>query len=752
MAEARNYLFGYGERLNEPLEPTGRPMEKFHPYTVRDARQRLAPRLERVAKQIDELPKAACPRNEAVAAVRLHPSYLAKTFFPTDLFRTLHLEPVGSRPVRIRPEKGTKKQTATKRKGDTSPTSTTIDVFVRGKRSAFDEWAEVIPDWPSEDPIMEEIIRIEDVLFIPPEERLKPMRSKGDAPLLEVVLHRADSYVLEGFRDYVRSLGLRLDLDRRIVVQNLCFLPLRVPLDLHAEMAKFSFLRVAREMPGMRELRPAAWSTPLRSGPAFKVEFTHPQPVNPDLRVAVFDGGVPKGLLPESLVRRKKAPGIGASVPDAQGHGLGVTSALLFGSLQDGETPPQPYAAVDHYRVIDDNTVHDPQGEYFDVINRVMDVLKQNHFDFVNLSVGPDLPIEDDEVHVWTACLDAHFSSGKTLVAIAAGNSGANDWDSGNARIQAPSDGVNILCVGAADSDRRKWKRANYSSIGPGRRPGYIKPDVLAFGGSATSPFWVLDRDKPGYTMPTQGTSFASPNALRAGLGVRAYLGPVVQAIGLKALLVHHSDDADYEAREVGWGKLPPDVDDLIICADDTAHILYQGTMDASGYLRLRVPLPAAGLRGKVTITATFCYATEVDPQDPLNYTRAGLDITFRPNSDKFSTTPFGQSKQPTSKTFFSCKAFASEEELRIDTHKWETCLKASRTFLASSLKDPVFDVHYNSRIGGAQSSQAKQISYALVVTVHAKHVMDLYNRIAQRYRTQLVPLRPILRLPIRTS
>ena len=120
-------------------------MEKFHPYTVGEVRQRLAPRIQRAAKEIDRLPKEACPNDEAVAAVTLHPSYLAKSFFPTDLFRVLHLEPVGSRPQRIRPEKGTKKQTAVRSKGDTSPTSTTIDVFVRGRRNAFEEWAEIIP-------------------------------------------------------------------------------------------------------------------------------------------------------------------------------------------------------------------------------------------------------------------------------------------------------------------------------------------------------------------------------------------------------------------------------------------------------------------------------------------------------------------------------------------------------------------------------------------------------------------------------
>ena len=361
--------------------------------------------------------------------------------------------------------------------------------------------------------------------------------------------------MLEGFRGYVRGLGLKLDLDRRIVVQNLCFLPVRVPVELQQDVAKFSFLRVAREMPAMRELRPS-WSKTLRSTPGFKVNLAHTEPVNPDLRVAVFDGGIPKGVFPDSLVRRKKARGIGASVPGAQSHGLAVTSALLYGSLVEEEQTPQPFASVDHYRVIDQNTVHDPQGEYFDVINRVMDVLRQNHFDFVNLSLGPDLPIEDDEVHVWTACIDAHFANGKTLVTIAAGNSGTNDWESGNARIQAPGDGVNVLAVGAADRNGKNWKRATYSSIGPGRRPGFIKPDLLAFGGSSTSPFWVLDREREGYAVAIQGTSFASPNALRSGLGVRAYLGPVVLPVGLKALLVHQSEDGDHKAREVGWHNL----------------------------------------------------------------------------------------------------------------------------------------------------------------------------------------------------
>src|SRR5207248_4031596 len=62
---------------------------------------------------------------------------------------------------------------------------------------------------------------------------------------------------------------------------------------------------------------------------------------------------------------------------------------------------------------------------------------------------------------------------------------------------------------------------------------------------------------------------------------------------------------------------------------------------------------------------------------------------------------------------FFSSKAFADEEEQRRDAHKWETCLKATKTFYPTSLSDPAFDVHYNARLGGAQSDKGKPISYA---------------------------------------
>ena len=757
MADRPNFLLGFGERLTEKIDPPRKPTTKKHPYRFEEARERLAPRIQRAVAEIEELPPAACPHDESVAAITLHPAYLAKTSFPSGLLRNVGLEPLGSRSRQVVPDKGAK---LPKKKPDDVATkkqepvpSLTADLFVSGSRRAFHRWAETFGEWTESQDGAEEIIRVEDVRSVAPAEKIRPMRSATDNPLLEVVLHSGEDYVLAGFRDFLKGLDIRLDLDRRIQVQGLCFMPVKVPKKLHEKMATFSFLRVAREMPSLRQLRPVAWTGMTRSAPVgFAVDTPKLEPLNKNLRVAVFDGGVPQDTFPKELVRNKDVPKIGDAVPESVAHGLGVTSALLFGSLERGEPAAQPFSSIDHYRVIDKNTVHDPQGHYFDVLTRIMDALRQNPYDFVNLSLGPDLPIEDDEVHVWTASLDEHFSRGKTLVTVAAGNSGEDDWEAGNARIQAPADAVNVLCIGASDSFKKRWKRATYSSIGPGRSPGRVKPEVVAFGGSQGHPFWVLNPHKKGHAAPIYGTSFASPSALRAAIGVKTFLGTVLQTLALKALLIHHSEDAGHDQREVGWGRIPAEIENLILCPDGTAHILYQGELEPGRYLRARIPLPSTGLSGKITISATFCYATETDPQDPLNYTRAGLEIAFRPDKDKFNVTDFGPSKNPATKPFFSSKAYAPEEELRRDAHKWEPCLKASKTFRANTLNDPMFDIHYNARRGGASDRAAKSIPYALVVTLDAKHMPDIYNKIALRYRTQLQELKPVIQIPVRTS
>lgn len=75
--------------------------------------------------------------------------------------------------------------------------------------------------------------------------------------------------------------------------------------------------------------------------------------------------------------------------------------------------------------------------------------------------------------------------------------------------------------------------------------------------------------------------------------------------------------------------------------------------------------------------------------------------------------------------------------------------LHRSKRFQPASLKDPFFDVHYQVRPSGKATRGSEKIRYALVITVAAPKVKNLYDRIVQRYRTQLEPLVPVIEVPI---
>ena len=89
------------------------------------------------------------------------------------------------------------------------------------------------------------------------------------------------------------------------------------------------------------------------------------------------------------------------------------------------------------------------------------------------------------------------------LVFASAGNEGDNSWET----IISPSDGENVLAVGAVD---QSGIRAPFSSVGPAFG-GAVKPNVSARGAST---FLVRSNGELGYS---NGTSFSSP--VLAGMG-----------------------------------------------------------------------------------------------------------------------------------------------------------------------------------------------------------------------------------------
>ncbi|ARJ98336.1 peptidase S8 and S53, subtilisin, kexin, sedolisin [Escherichia coli] len=737
-----NFLIGRGELLTNDIPGPKRAPGKAEVYSLYESKQRLLPQIAYTIESFAKLPSRACPDDYAVAKVTINPSYIARSFFPAKMLKSTGLTSIGSRTVRVTPQ-------SWKRKVAVSEVTTT-QMFIAGKRESFEE----LPHWVSGlKELTDEAIdfaRIEKFEAYLPEERIVTAGDM-DTSYFEVGVHLlaedGQDLIQQQFVRFASTLNIKVHTSLAFTAGTLWFVPIQADRIAIDKLAKFTFVRVIRPVPKLRGIRPIQRA----SGPLAQCKLPTEGPVSSEIKVAILDGGLPsEHAISPWLKSYRVLDDHAEDDPDGLEHGLAVSSAFLFGPISNKSEVQRPYSYIDNLRVLDNKTCQEDPLELYRTLGFIEEVLLSRQYQFINLSLGPDLPIEDTEVHAWTSVIDDLLSDGETLMTVAVGNNGEMDRESGNARIQVPSDCVNALAVGACDSvNETEWKRAPYSAIGPGRSPGVMKPDLVAFGGDIDEYFHVLGKGKKPVITPQRGTSFASPYALRAAVGVRAILGSDLSQLAIKALLIHASKPLDHACAEVGWGKLPEDLNDIIVSPDGVARIVYQGELKPGKYLRASLPIPEGGLKGKINLTATFCYATTTDPQDSASYTKAGLEVTFRPNDSRVKD---GKQNAET-KGFFELAKYSTESERRSDMGKWETVLHSSKNMLGSTLKNPVFDIHYNAREAGASiaSHKAEKIKYALIITVKAAKHQDLYNEILRAYNQVLVPIQPQTSITIRS-
>lgn len=714
----KRFILGHGECLVSNLVAPKLSPNKNHPYKNRDeVYARLLPEYFAMKESINSLDERFCPDNESVFCVDLHPAYLSKSYFPQRLFRILDLRPIGSRLIAVKPQISTK---------SVPPEfEHSLEIFVATKRNNFDKIEQSLlkPD------LFDDVRKIEKIHAFSQYERLR-----GDwreANVFEVVLHARvirDDRIISSMIDLAKQNDIEVLQEQRLFASGLCFLPMRGEKGAVQNLDSFSFLRVARAMPHLRDLVPMLRTSDYSE----HIDFDPPEPdENSDCKVAVFDGGC---MVPHKLEKWVHAYAWKETMPnfDAIKHGSMVNSAFLFGSYNK-DNPCPPVSQVDNYRVL--NNEEENGLELYNAISRISQVLKGKEYHFVNLSIGPDLSIDDDEVHAWTAILDEYLSTGNTLLTVAAGNNGEKDRESGNARIQVPSDSVNAMAIGASSdiAENNNWDKTFYSSWGPGRSPGKIKPDLLAFGGSLNNPFIVLSPGSDNQIISSMGTSFSAPYALHIAVSLKKRF-PELTPLALKCLLIHKANrKKNYSEllNKHGWGCLYKSIDKYVLCPEGEVTVLFQGKLEAGKYIKAPIPIPAVKMNGNIVLLATLCYATPVDPKDPANYTRSGLEVRFRP---KISSIKGNDPNRPDTKPFFDSDSYASESDLRRDSLKWDTVLHGEKTMRASSLTEPFFEIHYMARRGGSVASEANEIPYALLVTLKATHEPNIYEQVAERY------------------
>lgn len=730
MVAKMNFMIGRGELLTSSVTIKSSSFKTKFPYSLEEAVSRLEPQFVECSSVIDTLPAEACPYDLAVELFTLNPDFLAKSYYPIELFKTLRVEAIGSKSIHIIPRKRNK---------DRPPEeSLTTQLYLASTRSILRSVSDTIKKFSDDSKESEDLRKIESISLPDPISKSVGSVDQEMYDYFEIALNLFPSIDVEkiqiAFFNYADLCSVKYYNDLSFRAGNLWFIPVFGKKQNILDLAKFTFVRVLRKMPKLRGIPANPRSVKMR----IKASLSEEPPVSNDIRVAIMDGGLPENNpIKPWVTQYYKADNEAEDIPEYNEHGLGVSSAFLFGPLQSGKKSKRPYAPITNIRVLDAGSNDENPLELYRTLGMIEEVLLSRQYDFINLSLGPDLPVEDQDVHAWTSVIDEKLSDGSTFMTVAVGNNGEADRASGNARIQVPADCVNALAVGATDKETGDWKRAPYSALGPGRLPGIIKPDLTAFGGSPGNYFHVLTEGSAANLTPNFGTSFAAPYLLRTAVGVRAYLGEALSILGIKALLIHCADTNKNPILEVGWGKITDDITSLVVCPDSVTRIVYQGELRPAKYLRASIPYPK-GIQGNVTVKATICFATEVDPEDSGAYTRAGLEIRFRPNIDKVKTG----ATHPKTKSFFNSSSYEFEEDLRSFSGKWETVLHAESTFRANTLNKPSFDIHYTARENCGKSFTREKIRYALIISLIAPKTLDVGQRILDEY-PQLVPIQP---------
>ena len=472
--------------------------------------------------------------------------------------------------------------------------------------------------------------------LIRPERMLKTLGNGASHPgneRFEIALHlfsdESEDFPLDAFCAYAQALGFKVKREHRFLTQKLLFVPVRGPREKLPDLARFTFIRQIQEAPRMHRF------TPHRDVSHKDFQLPLGEPVSRAPRVAIFDGGLPEThpIAPSFITRYIPVNPDAGATPGGEEHGLGVTSAFLFGPLPSADAVKRPYAPVEVFRLVDDRNDEDTEDFHmYRSLEYIRQVLTGGRFEFVNISVAPQVSTEDNNVHAWTTVLDELAWKEGIFITIAGGNNGSLS----NPRIEVPGDGVNVVSVGAIDRQGQQWKRAPYAAQGPGRSPALVKPDLVVFGGTEKEPFRVLAPGEGLCTAAEIGTSFAAPYLLRHAVGLRVLGGEALSILTIRALLIHYADRGGNGVLDVGWG-CPPSPEVIISGIPGEVRLVYQGKA-APGYkIQADVPVPGADLQGPVRIEGTFCYMSPVSHHDPVAYTETALDIDFIPSENAAS-------------------------------------------------------------------------------------------------------------------
>lgn len=702
----RPILF-HGEQLGRPGERSPHPpINKDYPRTYEEALEFVQSELNDVVNDVNKMAETQ-RTSEVVLTVKLAKGFLAKSYTPNTFFKQMNLVPIGSKLLK---EDGVEKRLHFVR---TYPEVLKEDVSQISQESlvGFKEDLRKIDGLSVKDNVYKKVVGLDNL-----SEPLIPV---------EIVLHALDSNNKVEANEKLQAL-VGNDTPLKVVTyeeDGPTFVYGKLTKEKIARLSQFNPLRTAHPFQfrmlqdPFQELAPA---------PGMLESDVTDEEIEQLPIVGVFDGGTDRtnDYLKRFVI--KEIPLV-TSISEVE-HGSLVAGTAIYGNqkIVDGALKLVPHARILSIKAFPESNDQDP----YDIITGIERVVAAYpKIDVFNISFGPDAPI-DDEVDRFTYSIDRMAYRWHKLFVVAVGNSG--EQPDILKRIQAPSDAVNALSVGAYCQDKlNHLSRAAYSSIGPGREGGKVKPDILGLGGSQEYPLNLVGQ-LPNALYQTSGTSFAAPEVATKAATLLADINEQeIDFLAAKALIINGADLPGKKAtNEIGWGILSRSSESLLVSDDTSVTVVFQGSTFSKVYTNLRIPVPRNIEASKVQLTWTTVTLAKPEANSSEAYTQVAVEETLYPDNSRLS-----KSGNPQSKSANIYPVNASEKRRR-DFYAWDTTVKHFKSMLPKSLEQPYLRIHAMTR-----DSSEIEVRYAIAMRVDVTNYDgDLYEDICNEFKV-LTPI-----------
>lgn len=741
-------ILANGEYYIEPILKKTFGGQPILPHNYEEAKIRLEKDIEEIQNLVHQSNEVFL--DEKIICVRLEPKYEAKSYTPNSLVADTGMRLIGGRKYNVDDDFNKAKLYFMR----------ASDIELEKLRSNFTtSRKDNIKSWRNQ------VCTISSIDLLQPNEKVMGFDRTWERGKVEIILHPLGAYAKDAIKGFFNITGLS---QNNTVVREyddgLTFLCANVDKNIINILKQYNPLRSIKPINDNLE-DDFRMSPNTSKGPNLPKEIIHS-----NIKVGVFDGGVEKGTYLVDPFCQNYDMIDTAPTEKCLEHGTAVCGAVLYGSLNDKKEDDEvtlPLVQVESFRVFPTAKTDDREYDYqmystIDIIEKV--VKERRDIKVFNLSFGPKGAILDDDLNRFTyVCdrlsYDVEEDEVNPLFCVAVGNDGENKEPLN--RIQAPSDMVNGLAVGAYSYNPINDKiRAPYSCVGPGREGAKTKPDVLEFGGTITRPF-IGAMHGTNLVGVVYGTSFSSPTVAGKIGKLMSCSDMITPHLG-RALLIQNSEATDPNCRnEIGFGFCPDIVEDLLECTDKRITILYSGEIASSTSVKLPIFLPEiTNYSGNAKIEWTICTVVNPNANDPDAYTNNCIEDTFYPHEMTFNFTKNGyvlkklnltkqgemdeamklmnqgynKSELPVSKP---AKKYFREEDLRNSDFKWDTIIKKNITMRNSSLLNPFITLHAIGR----DEYQHEKIRYNIVVTIEVpRYPGSLYDKILENY-SNLTPL-----------